>query len=122
MFRNILNNQGIGLVAAIFVISIMAMFGLLIARYVSTGTTSSMDDYQWTQALYSAETGAKLRILFRDGGGNWGGVWNDPSVASFTTSRNTDVFGGAGTPATLTTLATHPTLNISRAITIKYIL
>ncbi len=122
MYRNILTNKGIGLVAAIFVISIMAMFGLLIARYVSTGATSSLDDYQWAQALYSAEAGAKLKVLFDDqGGGGESSYPGFPTVAGFTTSGYTP-FTVPGTPSTLETRATHPTLNISRTITIKYIL
>lgn len=122
MFRNQFNNRGIGLVAAIFVITTMALFGLLIARYVSTGSTTSLDDYQWAQSLYSAESSAKLRILFHDGGGNWLGIWNDPSIGPFNSVRNTDNFSAVGVPATLSTKATHPSLNISRSITIKYIL
>ena len=67
------NEQGIGLVAVVFVIVILSLFGMLISRYTVTTSMSSAEDYLWAQALYAAESGLKLRILEADDGGNWAG-------------------------------------------------
>ncbi|MBU0681192.1 MAG: hypothetical protein KKD73_07205 [Proteobacteria bacterium] len=84
MSRNPLHNQdGIGLIAAIFLIVVVAMFGVLIARYTMISAQASAEDYLWAQALYSAESGAKLRILEHDNGGNWVN-WTDPTIQGFT--------------------------------------
>jgi heme/copper-type cytochrome/quinol oxidase subunit 3 len=83
MFRNPIKNQeGIGLIAAIFLIVVVAMFGVLIARYTMISSQASAEDYLWSQALYAAEGAAQLRILNHDGGGGgWG--WVDPTIQGF---------------------------------------
>ncbi|MBU0485846.1 MAG: hypothetical protein KKB30_15185 [Proteobacteria bacterium] len=123
------NNQGFGLIAAVFVIVILAMFGLLTARYVATTSVASADDYLWAQGLYAAESAIQLKILCRDLGGTWGGGANcdtgtypDPTIARFTTQATTDNFGGISNPSILRIQANIPTLNISREIEVKYIL
>ena len=74
-YRNILNNQnGFGLLAAVFVVVIVAMFGALLIRYTQSGAAASAEDYLWAQALYTAESAAQLQILDNDGGGP-GGPW-----------------------------------------------
>ena len=78
------NDRGIGLVAAIFVIVVVGMFGTLIARYSIIGSTSSAEDYHWAQALYSAQSAANVAILYSDGGGT--GVAALSNVAGFSTS------------------------------------
>jgi hypothetical protein len=85
MFRNPIKNQeGIGLIAAIFLIVVVAMFGVLIARYTMISSQASAEDYLWSQALYSAESAAQLRILEDDDGGpaGWRGgpPWDNPAI------------------------------------------
>jgi len=63
------NRRGIALITAVFSIVILALFGLLIARYTVTTQLSSAEDYLWAQALYSAESTIRLNILGDDGGG-----------------------------------------------------
>jgi hypothetical protein len=118
-FCFVYNDRGMGLVAAIFIIVILAVFGMLIARFTSTTSVTSVEDYLWAQALYSAEAAAQLRILNHDGGGNWGG-FSYPVINNFTITPVTDSFSGAGSPATLDVLATRAT--VVREIQVKYIL
>lgn len=85
MFRKlcqpIQNSQGIGLITAIFIITVVGMFGLLLSRYVTTHSVSSAEDYLWGQALYSAESALHLRLLQED---NSGLVVTNPSIQGFT--------------------------------------
>lgn len=75
IFQNRLrNNQGIGLITAIFVIVVVGMFGVLIARYAMVSSVASVEDYLWAQALYSAQSAAQSAILLDDGGGGSTGV------------------------------------------------
>lgn len=68
--RNPVSNQdGAGLIMAVFVVVVMGMFGLLISRFSSVGALSSSEDYFWAQALYSAQSAAQVHILYNDGGG-----------------------------------------------------
>ena len=64
ILRIIKDQKGVGLVAAMFAVVILALFGVLIARNIATTTVASADDYRWAQALYSAESTAHLMILF----------------------------------------------------------
>jgi len=128
------NDHGFGLIMAIFVIVIMAMFGLLTVRYVSTTSETSAEDYLWAEGLYAAESAVQLKILCRDDGGTWTGVdkckvgtYSDPTVARFSTqvpsvTAVNDDFVAADIPATLRIRANINNLNISREIEVKYIL
>lgn len=81
MFRKALKNQqGIGLLAAIFIVVIVGMFGVLLSRYLVISSKSSAEDLLWAQALYAAESGARLQILFTDGGGPSGWSWSTPAL------------------------------------------
>ena len=115
------NNRGFGLIAAVFVIVIMAMFGTLLVFYISTGKITSAEDYLWAQSLYSAESAAGLKLLYNDGGGT--GAYPDPEVAGFTTTA-TDLLAPAtdNTPEVIRGTATKSGLNISRTVELKYIL
>ena len=117
MFHN--NEKGMGLVAAIFIIVVLAVFGVLIARFTTTTSVTSVEDYLWAQALYSAEAAAQLRILNHDGGGNWG-AFSYPVINNFTITSVTDNFSGAGNPATLAVRADRA--NIVREVQVKFIL
>lgn len=104
MFRNsatkyIKDQQGIGLITAIFVIVVVSMFGLLIARFSMLGTTMSVEQYLWTQALYSAQSAAQTSILYGDGGGS--GSNSLSSVAGFSVS-SASIPGGNGVRSTAT--------------------
>lgn len=116
----LLSQKGFGLITAIFVITILATFGVLVARYTMTSAVSSSEDYVWAQALYSADSVAQLRILNHDNGGNWGGGWVKPAIAGLSTTINTDTFPGFGAPATLRVRANSGP--VSREIEVKYIL
>ncbi len=127
MSRKILHNQdGIGLVAAIFLIVVVAMFGVLIARYTMISSQSSAEDYLWAQALYAAESGAKLRILEHDDGGNWVN-WANPTIKGFNLSLSsigvplsppTDPTAIAGNIFDLTVRAEQA--SISRTMEVRY--
>ncbi len=113
------NSKGFGLITAIFVIVVLAMFGVLVARYMATDNVASAQDYLWTQAIYSAESAARLRFLNHDGGGNWV-VFVFPTINQFTTQAPIDNFGGINNPSILSVRATRA--NISREVEIKFIL
>ncbi len=68
------NEKGFGLIGVVFIIVIGAMFGLLIARNIMTSSVASAEDYLWTQGIYAAESGVQLKMLYNDGGGNFGGA------------------------------------------------
>jgi hypothetical protein len=81
------SQRGFGLLAAIFVIVVLAAFGLLIARYTATGALSSAEDYVWAQSLYAADSAARLHLLHADGGGDWPGGLEYPRVGRCTTTE-----------------------------------
>ncbi len=123
------NRRGIGLITAVFAIVILALFGLLIARYTVTTQMSSAEDYLWAQALYSAESVMRLNILSRDNGGGLGGGLIKPTdVQGFDFTdhppdpdRVSDNFTAATDPATIRVQAKHGT-GVSRTVEAKYIL
>ncbi len=122
MFRKPIKNQdGIGLIAAIFLIVVVAMFGVLIARYTMISSQTSAEDFLWSQALYSAEGAAQLRILNDDGGGppTWG-VWSDPIIINTFTTNITSgpTTLGASTIQEIQSQATRAT--ITRTIEVRY--
>jgi heme/copper-type cytochrome/quinol oxidase subunit 3 len=120
MFRRPLANQeGIGLIAAIFIIVVVGMFGVLIARYTMISSQTSAEDYLWSQSLYAAESGARLRILQDDGGGPAGWVWSPPTMNTFTLTVSTPtVVGGSTTIQEITSQASRAT--ITRTIQVRY--
>jgi len=88
---NLKNEQGIGLITALFVIVIVGMFGSLIARYAVMSSVSSAEEYHWAQALYSAQSAAQLSILYDDGGGT--GSESLTTVAGFSVTVNGIISG-----------------------------
>ena len=121
-----INNHGFGLLAAIFVVFTLAIFGLLLTRYTVTSQTTSTEDQIWAQALYSAEAVMKLNILSHDGGGGLGGGTIRPTnVQGFDFSpldRVTDNFPGIEQPSSIRVRATHAPTAVSREVEAKYIL
>lgn len=97
MIKYLKDQTGIGLITAIFVVVIVAMFGLLIARFSMIGATVSVEQYLWTQALYSAQSAAHTSILYGDNGGS--GSNSLSSVAGFSVSA-ANIPGGGGVRAT----------------------
>lgn len=117
------NRRGIALITAVFAIVILALFGLLIARYTVTTQMSSAEDYLWAQSLYSAESTMRLNILRNDGGGALPArpTLVNPTIGQIPTAIITDNFAAAATPATIRVRATHGT-GVSREVEAKYIL
>lgn len=117
--RCIGEEKGFGLIAAVFVVVVLAVFGLLIARYTTTSQVESAEDYLWAQALYSAETVVRLNILANDGGG--GTVFTSPSVMNFAPDIDVNSFTSPDVPAIIRVKAHHPT-GVSRTVEAKYLL
>ncbi len=116
------NQKGFGLIVAIFIIVVLGMFGTLIAKFTTIGTTEAAEEYLWAQALYSAESAAQLRILAHDGGGNgaWDGTANSLTIERFKMTAPKDTFTALNTSAILVIQATK--INVSRRIEEKYLL
>jgi hypothetical protein len=89
-----------GLVTAVFLIVIVGMFGVLIARYATVSSVASAETFIWTQALSSAESTARLNILRHDGGGNLAGAVA-PVVGGVSTAISSDSFTAPAIPATI---------------------
>lgn len=87
MMAMLADERGLGLIAAVFVIVVVGLFGSLIARYATLGSVSSAEDYLWAQALYSAQSSAQLAVLYSDGGGT--GSYSLSSVGGFTVTTST---------------------------------
>jgi len=114
------DQNGAGLVVAVFVIVIMGMFGTLIVRYAATGASMATDEYLWAQAMYAAESAAQLRILYHDRG-NTGGPAFPLTVEGFsipTPIIDTFDLNDRNKPASLKLKATR--IGVSREIELKY--
>lgn len=128
----LVNRRGIALITAIFAIVILALFGLLIARYTVTTQMSSAEDYLWAQSLYSAESVMRLNILRNDGGGTLPAKTTlinplvNPLVGQIPTFIDFDDFPvpGPGTHHPATTIRVRATdgTGVSRTVEAKYIL
>lgn len=114
------NQRGMGLMAAVFIIVVVAMFGALLARYTMISSVNSAESYIWAQSFYSAESTMRLNILRHDGGGGLGGAV-EPIVGGVVTDILTDSFTAAGQPATIRVQAIHGT-GVSRTVEAKYLL
>ena len=130
------NRRGIALITAVFAIVILALFGLLIARYTVTTQMSSAEDYLWAQSLYSAESTMRLNILGDDGGGK---IYVGGVITGGIATPVTPTVGGiqtelleiiAGTPFAFTDPGTNVTIRVrgfhaigvSRTVEANYIL
>lgn len=111
-----------GLITAVFIIVVVGMFGVLIARYTTISSVASAEDVIWAQAFYSAESTMRLNILRHDGGGappTWPLPVN-PTVGGIATDIITDSFTTPVTPATIRVRATRA--QVSRTVEAKYLL
>jgi len=113
------NQNGIGLIAALFVIVILALFGLLIARYTMTAAISSSEDYLWTKTYYGVESGIRLRMLEDDGGGNWAGWTGYPLVDGTTITEISSSLQPIGQPSSIRAQGIQN--DIVRELTVKYV-
>jgi len=111
------SDKGFGLVAAVFVIVFMGLFGLLAARHLQSTSIDASETWLWAQALYTANSTARLRILTHDGGG---GSFTAPVIQNVQGSITSDNFAGKGAPSSLE--ARGATGKIVRTIRVKYIL
>ena len=116
------NRRGIALITAVFAIVILALFGLLIARYTVTTQMSSAEDYLWAQSLYSAESAMRLNILGDDGGGGLAAPVT-PTVegiqTEFPAGGPAFAFTAPGTNVTIRMRGFHGT-GVSRTVEAKY--
>lgn len=116
-------DHGFALVIALFLIVILSVFGLVAARHTIATQAASAEDYLLAQALHSAESGLRLNVLYRDGGGGLVAV-PSPQVGNFSTSVETDsatAVSEIGTIRIIRVRADHPA-GVSRAVEIKYLL
>jgi hypothetical protein len=116
------NRRGIALITAVFAIVVLALFGLLIARYTVTTQMSSAEDYLWAQSLYSAESTMRLNILGDDGGGGITAPVT-PTVGGIKTEFPAGgpafAFTAPGTNATIRVRGFHD-IGVSRTVEAKY--
>jgi len=121
--KPVLNQRGMGLIMAVFIIVVVAMFGVLIARYTTISSVTSAEDALWVQALYSAESTMRLNILRHDGGGNLSGAVA-PVVGGISTGILVDTFTVPNQPATIQVRATRDVNGsaVSRTVEAKYVL
>lgn len=115
----IANQKGIGLIAAIFVIVTLSLFGVLVARYSQTTSVASAEDYLWVQTYYSAESALRVRILEDDGGGNWAGWTGYPEIAGATITEVSFSSQPPGQPSLIRAKAAIG--NVARELEVKYI-
>lgn len=113
------NQRGIGLIAALFVIVILSLFGLLIARYTMTTSISSAEDYLWAKTYYAVESGIRIRMLEDDGGGNWAGWSGYPLVDGATITEISSSFQPTGQPSSIQAQGSQN--DIVRELTVKYV-
>jgi len=118
--------EGFGLMIALFVVVLLGVFGLLVARFTTTTNVASVEDHLWNQAVFAAETAAQRVILFQDGGGG-GGYPGDPVVAGFATTVTPPfpALPAPGNPVSIRVTATAPagtTEPVARTIELKYLL
>lgn len=109
-----------GLITAVFIVVVVGMFGVLIARYTTISSVASAEDYLWAQALCSAEATMRLNILRHDGGGNLAAAVT-PTVGGIATTLLADTFTTPDKPATIQVRATHG-IQVSRTVEAKYLL
>jgi len=71
-----LDRKGASLIAALFFVLIVAIFGILSLRIVNMGTISSSEEYRYNQGGFSALTARDLRALYILSGGSngWDGT------------------------------------------------
>jgi hypothetical protein len=59
------NSRGVSIIAAIFIIVILAFMGLMFVSLISTGSFSAVNDMQSAQAFYIAEGGVEYILMNR---------------------------------------------------------
>ena len=105
-------SRGVSLIAAIFVIVILAFMGVMFLSMISTSTFTSVNDMQSTQALYIAEGGIEYILENRTFPNySMGGAALNLGAGNFTVSTPAYLTadpGAAGTTITVQSTATFP--------------
>ncbi|MBF0511280.1 MAG: hypothetical protein HQL13_03025 [Candidatus Omnitrophica bacterium] len=74
MKRNFLSKKGVGIVAAVIVMLVVAVMGLAISSMLQTNLSNSVNYLQSQQAMYLAESGLQAAMYqISKGGGAWTG-------------------------------------------------
>ena len=63
MKRNMMNKKGLGIIAAILIMLVVAVMGVTLASLLGTNTQSSINYMQSQQAFFLAESGAQNALL-----------------------------------------------------------
>ncbi len=111
------SESGFGIIAAIFAVVFLGLFGLLAAKHLQSTATGSAEARIWAQALYTAESTARLKILDHDGGGTG---FIAPTIEGVNGSISNDTFTAPDAPAALESRGSIG--SIVRKIQVKYIL
>jgi len=124
MSPDLKENKGFGLIAAIFVIIFISLFGLLAVKHLQSTTTGSGEAYLWAQALYTANYTARLKILYDDqGGGTWVGPPTDIQIQGTNGSIITDTYDTNPDPTIPATIEARGSVGtIVRKVQVKFIL
>jgi hypothetical protein len=84
--RDKINQKGVSLIAAIFIIVILAFMGVMFVSLIGTGSFSSVNDLQSAQALYIADGGLQYTLaLNRNNMPNYStlGAWINLGAGQF---------------------------------------
>jgi len=84
----IMNARGVSIIAAIFIIVVLAFMGVMFLSMVSTSTFTSVNDAQSTQALYVAEGGVEYAQYALAQNLEWYRSPSDPMPAPASTTLN----------------------------------
>jgi hypothetical protein len=95
-----INQNGVSLIAAIFLIIVLAFMGVMFVSLINTGSFTSVNDMQSAQALYVAEGGVELAQYSLAQNLDWYRSASDPMPAPASTTNNL----GAGLFTVSTTL------------------
>ncbi|MCK9419925.1 MAG: hypothetical protein M0R70_11165 [Nitrospirae bacterium] len=76
------HQKGVSLIAAIFIIVILAFMGLMFVSLIGTGSLTSVNDLQSAKALYIAEGGIERTLRFLQEGNNCGAITATFSAAT----------------------------------------
>ena len=85
MWKRGRGERGVTLMAALFFIVIIALFGLLAVRFISMGQIGSGEAYRYSQARFAALAGRELHFLYLDTGGTYG--WDGAAPVRLTVGR-----------------------------------
>ncbi len=92
------NQKGVTIIAAIFIIVVLAFMGVVFLTLFTTSSTSSLNDLQSSQALYVAEGGAERALLdFKTGTACNSISFNNISLGAGSFTASGTYFNGSST-------------------------